>query len=43
MESTTEQDIILTRSTDSQVLYTAVGWVAGSFLPGKKNYSGKVN
>ena len=39
MESTTEQDIILTRSTDSQVLYTAVGWIAGSFLPGKKKYS----
>ena len=40
MEST-EQGIILTRSTDSQVLYTAVGWIAGSFLPGKKSTLGE--
>lgn len=39
MESTTEPDIILTRSTDTPVLYTAYGWIAGSFQPGKKKHS----
>ena len=33
MESTTEIDQVESKSTDNPVLYTATGWVAGTYQP----------
>lgn len=38
MELPTELDLLQPRVTDTPVLYTAVGWVAGTYLGGKKKF-----